>query len=331
MRLKSYYAASLSEAIKLARAELGPDAVILSSQPSESGGGIQLTAALDPTVPEVPEVSEAPEAGIPGAQSPIEEIGAALGFHGVPPGLSDRLIAAAAGLGAVDAETALAGALSRVFRFKPKAIAAAKSPILLVGPPGAGKTATAAKLCALARLDGRSAALITMDTVKAGALAQAAVPADGMDVTLGEATDVASLLDAVAACGGAGLVLVDTIGANPFDAEELGMLARLAKAISAKVVLVLPAGGDVMESADLALTFAEVGAGLLCPTRLDASRRLGGVLAAAGAAQLAFFAAGVAPQIAGGLAPLTPRALAGHLLNPQDAGAQSADRPGAAP
>ncbi len=325
MRLKSYYAASLSEAIKLARAELGPDAVILSSQPSECGEGVRLTAALDLAAP------EAPEPSVLGAPSPIEEISAALAFHGVPPGLSDRLIAAAAELGAVDAETALAGALSRVFRFKPKAIAGAKAPILLVGPPGAGKTATAAKLCALARLDGRSAALITLDTVKAGALARAAILADSMDVTLGEATDVPSLLEAVADCGGEGLVVVDTIGANPFDADELEMLARVAKAVSAKVVLVLPAGGDVMESADLALTFAEVGAGLLCPTRLDASRRLGGVLAAAGAAKLAFFAAGVAPQIAGGLVPLTPKALAARLLNPQDAGGRSDEVPGAAP
>ncbi len=323
MRLKSYYAASLSEAIKLARAELGPDAVILSSQPNECGGGVRLTAALDLAAP------EAPGPRVLGAPSPIEEICAALAFHGIPPGLSDRLIAAAAEPGAVDAETALAGALSRVFRFKPKAIAGAKTPILLVGPPGAGKTATAAKLCALARLDGRSAALITLGTVKAGVLARAAVLANSMDVTLAEATDVPSLLEAVADCGGEGLVLVDTTGANPFDADELGMLARLAKAVSANVVLVLPAGGDVMESADLALTFAEVGAGLLCPTRLDASRRLGGVLAAAGAAKLAFFAAGVAPQIAGGLLPLTPKALAARLLNPQDAGAQSAERPGA--
>ena len=327
MRLKSYYAASLAEAIKLARAELGPDAVILSSQPSECGRGVRLTAALDLAAP------EATEPSVPGAPSPIEEINAALAFHGVPPGLSDRLIAAAAELGAVDDETALAGALSRVFRFKPKAIAGAKTPILLVGPPGAGKTATAAKLCALARLDGRSAALITLtlDTVKAGALARAAILADSMDVTLGEATDVPSLLEAIADCGGEGLVVVDTIGANPFDADELEMLARVAKAVSAKVVLVLPAGGDVMESADLALTFAEVGAGLLCPTRLDASRRLGGVLAAAGAAKLAFFAAGVDPQIAGGLVPLTPKALAARLLNPQDAGGRSAEVSGAAP
>ena len=322
MRLKTYHAASLPEAIELARAELGSDAVILSSQPSELGEGIRLTAALDPAAPESPSIFLDEGAS-------IDEIATALGFHGVPPALSERLLAVAAARPADDGERALAEALGDVFPFKAKAIATAKTPVLLVGPPGAGKTATAAKLCALARLDGRPAALITMDTVKAGALAQAAILADSMEVTLREATDEASLLEAVAACAGGGLVLVDTIGANPFDAKEQGLLRRLAQAISATVVLVLPAGGDAMESADLALAFAEVGASLLCPTRLDASRRLGGILAAANAADLAFFAAGIAPQIVGGLIPLTPEALASYLFNPQDASAYPGDFVGA--
>lgn len=323
MRLKTYHAASLPEAIELAREELGPDAVILSSQPSELGGGIRLTAALDPSAP------ENPADVLDNGGAAIDEVATALGFHGVPPALSQRLIAAAAARPANDGEGALAAAVGNVFRFEAKAIAAAKTPVLLVGPPGAGKTATAAKLCALARLDGRPATLVTMDTVKAGALAQAAILADSMAVTLRQATDEASLLEAVAASAGGGLVMVDTVGANPFDAREQGVLRRVAQAISATVVLVLPAGGDALESADLALAFAEVGAGLLCPTRLDASRRLGGVLAAAGAADLAFFAAGVAPQIAGGLIPLDPEVLASYLFNPQDASATPGDVVGA--
>jgi len=323
MRLKTYHAASLPEAIELAREELGPDAVILSSQPSELGGGIRLTAALDPSAP------ENPADVLDNGGAAIDEVATALGFHGVPPALSQRLIAAAAARPANDGEGALAAAVGNVFRFEAKAIAAAKTPVLLVGPPGAGKTATAAKLCALARLDGRPATLVTMDTVKAGALAQAAILADSMAVTLRQATDEASLLEAVAASAGGGLVMVDTVGANPFDAREQGVLRRVAQAISATVVLVLPAGGDALESADLALAFAEVGAGLLCPTRLDASRRLGGVLAAAGAADLALFAAGVAPQIAGGLIPLDPEVLASYLFNPQDASATPGDAVGA--
>lgn len=313
MRLKTYHAASLPEAIELAREELGPDAVILSSQPSELGGGIRLTAALDPSAP------ENPADVLDNGGAAIDEVATALGFHGVPPALSQRLIAAAAARPANDGEGALAAAVGNVFRFAAKAIAAAKTPVLLVGPPGAGKTATAAKLCALARLDGRPATLVTMDTVKAGALAQAAILADSMAVTLRQATDEASLLEAVAASAGGGLVMVDTVGANPFDAREQGVLRRVAQAISATVVLVLPAGGDALESADLALAFAEVGAGLLCPTRLDASRRLGGVLAAAG----------VAPQIAGGLIPLDPEVLASYLFNPQDASATPGDVVGA--
>lgn len=310
MRLKNYYAASLPEAMELVRAELGPEAVILSSQPNDRGDGIRLTAALDDTTP---------DGGLPFFEddglAPIDEINEALIFHRTPLALADRLLAAAGRLDADESAQLLAAALEAEFAFTQKAIAAAKRPVMLVGPPGAGKTATAAKLCALARLDDESAALVTLDSVKAGALAQAATLSEAMGVALHEAGDEASLLEAIAACHKERLVVVDTVGANPYDAEEQAMLKRVAAAIEAEVVLVLAGGGDPLESADLALAFAEAGARLLCPTRLDATRRLGGVLAAASAAKLAFFAAGVSPQIAGGLVPLTPTALAVRLLN----------------
>ncbi len=320
MRLKNYYAASLPEAMEQVRAELGPDAVILSSQPNDRGDGIRLTAALDDT---------GPEGGLAffeeDALAPLDEINEALIFHRTPLALADRLLAAASGHDGEESVELLAVALMAEFGFRDKPITAAKRPVMLVGPPGAGKTATAAKLCALARLDDESAALVTLDGVKAGALAQAATLSEAMGVTLREATDEASLIEAIAACHSERLVVVDTVGANPFDAGEQARLKRVAGATEAEVVLVLPGGGDPLESADLALAFAEAGAKLLCPTRLDATRRLGGVLAAASAAKLAFFAAGMSPQIAGGLVPLPPAALAERLLNAHALHAGSAE------
>jgi flagellar biosynthesis protein FlhF len=49
-------------------------------------------------------------------------------------------------------------------------------------------------------------------------------------------------------------------------------------------------------------------------TRLDLTKRVGSVLAAADGARLAFAEAGVAPDIADGLIPFTPLALARLLL-----------------
>jgi hypothetical protein len=80
------------------------------------------------------------------------------------------------------------------------------------------------------------------------------------------------------------------------------------------VALVLPAGLDPAEAADLAVAFAEAGASLLIVTRLDLARRLGGVVAAAAAARLPLTEAGIGPGAADGLVRLTPAFLATRLM-----------------
>src|SRR6266852_215250 len=61
--------------------------------------------------------------------------------------------------------------------------------------------------------------------------------------------------------------------------------------------------------------FAPLGARALLPTRLDLVRRLGGVPAAADAGRLTLSAAGVTPQFAYGLHPLTPLLLSRRLFS----------------
>jgi flagellar biosynthesis protein FlhF len=107
-------------------------------------------------------------------------------------------------------------------------------------------------------------------------------------------------------------VLIDTAGCDPFDPGQAAALLALARASGADIVAVLPAGLDAQESADLARAFAVLGARHLLPTRLDAARRLGGILAAA-AAGLALTEAGTGPGVADGLTPLSPEWLARRL------------------
>lgn len=310
MRLRCFHADDLPEAMRLVREALGPDAVILSTQPGERGTGVRVTAALeDSPLEEI-------ETGGTAAAVSTEEIGRALAYHGVPDGLADRMLAAAATLGTARADSALSGALDAVFAFRGLPSPGSERPIMLVGPPGAGKTATAAKLCALARLAGQAAAVVTMDTVKAGGLAQISTFAETLEVELHEAGDEAAVERAVADSIGRRFVVIDTVGANPFDIDERASLARTCSAVGAELSLVLPGGGDAAESAEIAAAFAESGARCLIPTRIDAARRLGGVLAAAEAGALAFLAAGISPRIGDGLTALTPPGLA-RLLLPQ--------------
>ncbi len=314
MRLRNFTANSLPEALRRVRDVLGPDAIILSSQPAEDGTGVRVTAALEDSPLE--DLSLDAESG---AAVSIDGISEALAYHRVPPGLLDRLVGAVAELTASDDALALGGALDRELTFAALPEAPTPRPLLLAGPPGAGKTATAAKLCARVRLAGGRASLIAMDTAKSGGLAQVAAFAEALGADLLKAPDIDALGDAVAACAPERFVVIDTAGVNPFDAEDMDRLALAIVAAKADPVVVLPAGGDTAESAELATAFAAAGARYLIATKIDAARRFGGILGAAQAGELALMAASAAPHISEALLPFDPMSLA-RLLLPAAAG-----------
>ena len=315
MRLKTFMAPSLPEAMARVREALGPDAIILSNQPGENGTGVRVTAALETAIRDETDFGLA----LDGAQS-FDAISEALDYHRAPAELFDRLIGSAATLPTSDAVQALAGALDAELGFAPLPPPDTARPIMLVGPPGAGKTATAAKLCARARLAGAEACVITMDTVKSGGLAQVTTFAEALGAHLVQAEDDAALAAAVDACPADHVVVVDTVGANPFDDGDIARLKRAATAAGTAVTLVLPAGGDAADCADAAAAFARAGARSLIATRLDTARRLGGLLSAAHAGKLALTAASDSPHIANPLLTLDRMALA-RLLLPSDPGA----------
>jgi len=315
MRLKSFTAETLPEAMRLIRDSLGTDAIILSTQPAESGTGVRVTAALeDSPLDELYIGSE------PASYLDLDTIAEVLSFHRIPAGLFDRLIGHAVSLSTQDSVMALAGAMDSEFTFAALPAPLTAHPTMLVGPPGAGKTATAAKLCARARLAGRSCALITMDTGKSGGLAQAEAFAQALEATLLQAERPEALPDAVSACGDGHFTVIDTAGANPFLDADMALLKEAASASRAQLVLVLPAGGDAAESAESAAAFKGVGATGMIATRLDTARRFGGLLSAAAAGSLDLLAMSASPRIGDPLHPVNPVSLARMFLPDKLAG-----------
>ncbi len=315
MRLKSFTAKTLPEAMRLIRDSLGADAVILSTQPAETGPGVRVTAALeDSPLDELYIGSE------PASYFDLDTIAETLSFHRVPAGLFDRLIGSAAELSTQDSVMALAGAMDSEFTFAALPAPLTSHPTMLVGPPGAGKTATAAKLCARARLAGRGCAIVTMDTAKSGGLAQAETFAKALEATLLQADRPEALPDAVLACGDDHFIVIDTAGANPFLDDDMERLKEAASASRAQLVLVLPAGGDAAESAETAAAFKTVGATAMIATRLDTARRFGGLLSAAVAGSLDLLAVSASPHIGDPLHPVNPVALARIFLADETAG-----------
>jgi flagellar biosynthesis protein FlhF len=196
------------------------------------------------------------------------------------------------------------------------------TPLMLVGMPGAGKTATLAKLAAAAKTAKTPVIAVTCDLAKAGSIDQLATYAKAMGITAYQAKNAATLKRAVEAAPDGALVLIDTAGVNPLKHDELAALAELAATVRAEPILTLAAGCDVSEAAEQGQLFAEIGCLRMIATRIDAARRYGALLAAAESGKLAFAEFGVSPEIATGLMMFGADALA-RLIMPQEIALQA--------
>ncbi|HUK60728.1 MAG TPA: hypothetical protein VLV50_15965 [Stellaceae bacterium] len=306
MRLRSYSGRTMNEAMSLVRQHLGPDAIIVSTQEDEDGR-MSVTAALDADL--------APLSASNGKQSAsaIDMIGDALDGHGLAPELAEKIIAAVLPYDTEEPLVALSSALATLYPFRPVAAEDGKRRFFLTGPPGGGKTVTAAKLAARAVFAGKRARLITADAQRAGAAEQLAAFAKILNVPMERAEDTSQLDAAIAVAEPAELVIIDGPGVNPYAGAERSDWKALAAAAKAEPLLVLPAGGDVVDALEMARVFAADGCTRLVVTRLDLSRRLASILAVADELRLPYAEAGVSPAIADGLSPFNP-VLLGRLL-----------------
>ena len=306
MRLKTLVAPDPQQAMAMLRAELGADAIIVATR-ELADGGVRITGAIENEDLDLAELLAPPRR----ASRAIERLAAMAAHHELPESLRARLLDVASATLDDDPLAALNQALHATFRFEPLALAGG-APLLLSGPPGAGKTATVAKLAARAVLDGRSVAVATTDTSRAGGLEQLRALLAPLQLRPESASEPAALRQLVAQRV-ADLLLIDTPGLNPFKPSDLGLLSTLLEASGGQPVLVLAAGLGVADCADIGHTYAALGARRLLATKLDAAKRLGGMLAAA-AAGLAFCEAGIGPTIGQGLSPMTAAGLARLLL-----------------
>lgn len=316
MRLKSFTAPTMAEAMELVRIELGDEAIIVSTQRAAGSKGVRITAALEPADADMAVAELLEESS---ASSAADAIKVALEPHNLPPRLAERLVNAARTSEIGDPVLACAAALEAGFTFAPLPEHSAPRPFMLVGPPGSGKSIAAAKLAARAVLRSRQVGIITCDNMRAGAVEQLAAFTRIMEIELVKARGPDALRRAVEnATGMHDLIVIDSPGLNPFKQSDLDYLQAMVEAADVEPLLVMAAGGDPMEAAEIAEAFATVGATRLFTTRLDTTRRLGSMLAAAEAGQLALCDVSASPHVASGLSPISAMSLA-RLLLPQTA------------
>lgn len=346
MRLKAFTATTLAEAMQQVRESLGDNATIMLTE--DKGAAVRVVVSYDPDAPRDeappqpvppatppsparkkrewliadPETTPSPPpaaaagATIPGAPGPDATLGEIFDYHGLPEALLPRL-------GPLAAITPLAERLEGAFRFAGPVDASRTKPLLLAGPPGSGKTLAAAKLAARAVIAGTPVRLISTDAGSAGAIEQLTAFTKPLGIAV-EAADgavgLATLLTSKPATADT-LIIIDSQGVNPFERSELARLGTQIVTVRAEPILVMAAGGDPREQAELAEAFTRLGCTHLLATRLDLTRRFGGLLAAANAG-LAFTEMNASPILANGLEPLNADALARLMLGGRQSAAE---------
>lgn len=326
MRLKTFIAHDMTSAMAEVRRELGSDAIIVATTRSKNGD-IEVRAAVDRPPPHgyvrIPDFAR--RAPPPGAT-----IATALAYHAAPERLIHVLSQAADALEAVEPVAGLAQALEERFHFSGLAAIPAR-PLLLLGPPGCGKSATAAKIAARAALAGAEIDLVACDDIRAAAREQTRAYAQAIGADLIEATGPAGLARVMRARLEERVCLIDAPATNTFDLDELEAARALVQASGAEPVLVLDAMTNAADAGEIAGAFAALGCRRMLIAKADAAKRAGGVLAALDA-DLAFAGLAASPFVGAGIAPATPLRLARLLLDgveEQAAAPVPRSRPGA--
>lgn len=336
MRLKSFHGSTLTEAMRMVRDALGENAIIVATR-DDDAGGIRVTAAIDdqpapiaqPNFTHAPTITAQPDDEDDGSAA-LEAIALALTRHLVPAHLAEKLMATATQVAIDDPVVALAAALDVHLSFQPIADSDATKPVILIGPPGAGKTLTIAKLATKATLAKQPVTVLSTDFERAGGLEQLAAFTRLLNVDLVEVEDPHAIGDALLLHKGK-MAFIDTAGGNPFDANELATIKSLVTAAGGDATLVMPAGLDATEAAELAAAFQTAGAKRLMPTRLDLSKRLGSLLKLCHDLRLPLANYSATSRVTEAPAPCNPVALARMILgikadNKQAAEAKTQER-----
>lgn len=239
MQLKNYEAASVQEALEMIKRDLGEDAVVLST--SRRGKRVEVVAARDGTAPPSNRVRARSERVrneswgmrealsllcdmlgqqgkvLPDDWAPLYE---QLVTNGVSKTLACRITGRLREMHCHDIGVVLEDMIP-ITEFT-------KRVRVLIGPTGAGKTTTLAKLAAMAAcLRDERAAIITTDTYRIAATDQIRIYARVMSVPMAIASDREAFRRAIERFSDRDVIYVDTPGQSPGDREAISLLAGM--------------------------------------------------------------------------------------------------------
>jgi flagellar biosynthesis protein FlhF len=282
MKVKKFEGATMRDAIAKVKAELGDQAVIISTREVRRGllgTGVEISAAIDDAV-------DAPAPMAPPIQRRREDTD----VEKLIAPLRTELRSLRALVRTADNGKTTTELRSELFALRklvedlratpsPQPIASADTPLvrpstgrtlMLVGPTGAGKTTTIAKLAANAALvENKTVRLVTLDNYRVGGIDQIRTFADLIGVPLVVAQSPAALAQ-ILADDSYDLTLIDTAGRSPRDTAALDELAKALPQLPAiEIHLVIPAAASAAAIDELAQRYRALGPARLLFTKLD--------------------------------------------------------------
>lgn len=273
---RTYRAESLQAAMLLAKAELGPDAVIVDVRHlSPRGLGqaepiVELIAAPAESEPLTLARSAGDQAVLAG-----DPLVLGLTALGLSPRFATQLVQTyrAHRGGGADLRRALASRISDRIAVAPWLPLGGRLVLALIGPTGVGKTTTALKLAVAARNDGFTAEVISLGGDEGHDL-RGETLAKGFGIPFARARTGVDLQRALRLTS-ASLIVIDTAGANPFDPRAIAALEGALLDHQIVVSLTLGVGGDLEETIEAAHRYAALRPRALILTKLDETRRPG--------------------------------------------------------
>lgn len=320
MELKTFRKPTVREALREAREALGSDAVVVSTEMVPASGfrglmgrrEVQITAAVEPRVSASRPSTTERRPSVIDAES--EALVARLVASGLDRPMAEGIIRA------IPYAHRRGASASRLFKAVSDSVAtmtAADGEFaaaeVFIGPPGAGKTTTIAKIAARERArHGRAIPMIAADGFRAGAVEQLRTYAD----IIGSAFRVARTSDELeqALMRTRRTVLVDTAGRSPGDDAVREQLAVLSRHEGVRTHLVIPADTSVASAKRIFTAYADVKPSRVVLAKLDEADSLAGLAGFLREQGIPISYVTTGQRVPDDLEPATPDVLAGAIL-----------------